>query len=255
MRRLLQKWSAVFLSIGRVGGLWLTPLLGAAAIVPVVSCPVNAQDAEIGSRVAQRQQTGSGKPISQSVIDTHLYAECVVHRRSAQSADYLKLTDPQQTSIARINLGRDIQCTNAQVSSEFSTEQRLDVPTDLYRGMIAEALMASRFPRSTPPALPLTRTYVSPWAAVSGRAAPVEEMGLCVAATNPAGIKAVLATHPESEEELVALRALSPSMGPCLAANVKLTANRQGIRATLAEALYHRLTSPVPPIAATPEKK
>ncbi|WP_174285745.1 hypothetical protein [Sphingomonas bacterium] len=232
-----------------------TILLAAAAICSSLTGPASAQEAEIGSRVAQRQQTASGKPVAQSVVDSHLYAECVVHRRSAQSADYLALTDPKGTAAARNNLGREIQCTNSQISSEFGNEQRLNIPTDLYRGMIAEALIESRFARSTPPALPLTRVYVSPWGAVSGRAAAVEDMGICVAATNPAGIRAVLATHPESDEELAALHALSPSMGPCLAANVKLTANRQGIRATLAEALYHRLTSPVPATVPTPEKK
>ena len=229
-------------------------LLLVAALI-VTATPVGAQNAEIGSRVAKRAQTASVKSGEQSVIDSHLYAECVVHRRTSQSADYLGLTDPSVTGAARDNLGREIECTNAQISSAFGNEQRLRIPTDLFRGMIAEALVAARFARTTPAPIPLTRVYTSPWAAVSGRAPSVEEMGVCVAATDPVGIRAVLETRPESGDELAALRALSPSMGPCLAANVKLTANRQSIRATLAEAYYHRLTSPVLAAAASSEKK
>ena len=221
----------------------------------VASTTAGAQQAEIGSRVAQRAQTASIKSGSQSVVDSHLYAECIVHRRASLSASYLELTDPALTGPARANLGRQIECNNTQISSEFSNEQRLSIPTDLYRGMIAEALIAARFGRATLAPVPLTKVYVSPWADVSRRAPAVEEMGVCVAATDPTGIGVVLASSPESGEELVALKALAPAMGSCLTANVKLTANRQSIRATLAEALYHRLASPVPAPTASPEKK
>ena len=225
------------------------------AALLVASTAVGAQQTEIGSRVAQRAQTASVKSGSQSVVDSHLYAECIVHRRASLSASYLELTDPSVTGSARANLGRQIECNNTQISSEFSNEQRLSIPTDLYRGMIAEALIAARFVRATPAPVPLAKIYVSPWVGVSGRAPAVEEMGICVAATDPEGIKVVLASSPESSEELAALRALAPAMGSCLAANVKLTANRQSIRATLAEALYHRLASPVLAPTASSEKK
>lgn len=224
----------------------------ATAVLAAIATTATAQEHEIGSRVTKPPRTESVRPNSDSVIDTHLYAQCVVHRREAQAEQYLALTDPEAAKTGRENLGREIQCINGRDSSEFGYGQMFQIPTDLYRGMIAEALISARYEHAAIAALPLQRDYTSPWAAVSGRNAAVEEMGVCMAATNPDGIKAVLATHPESSEELAALRSLSPSMGPCLIANAKLTANRQSLRAALAEALYHRITTPSVP--ATPGK-
>jgi hypothetical protein len=96
--------------------------------------------------------------------------------------------------------------------------------------------------------LTLQKIYQRPWFAVTGRHLSVDEMGACIADVNPAGIGALIRTVPTTPGEGQAFAALSPDMGRCLRAGTKLQANRQSLRAALAEALFQRLNAPTAPI-------
>ena len=81
----------------------------------------------------------------------------------------------------------------------------------------------------------------------------MDDMAVCVAATNPSGVRALLATAPASVNEASSMATLSPTLGRCLQANAKLVGNRQSVRAALAEALYHRYATPASlPLSAHP---
>jgi hypothetical protein len=135
-------------------------------------------------------------------------------------------------------------CINLLVVSDFADRQSIDLPGDIYRGMLAEAAIRDRFADQTVEPLKLQATYDRPWFAATGRPRDIDEMSVCVADIDPAGVQRLLATTAETGEERAAVRALAPSLGPCLATGTKLSSNRQSLRAGLAEALYHRFTTP-----------
>jgi hypothetical protein len=77
----------------------------------------------------------------------------------------------------------------------------------------------------------------------------VDEMATCTADVNPMGTLALLQTEAYSDAEMAAVQTLAPDIGRCLRAGATLKANRQAMRAALAEALYQR-TQPWPVQAA-----
>jgi len=122
----------------------------------------------------------------------------------------------------------------------------VNISTDLMRGVLAEAAVAERPEAATLPALPPPpekADYVRDWFALSGRDPTVDEMAVCVAEQNPMGIRALIATKAETPEEKAAVQSIAPSLGPCLPQGATLKANRESLRAALADAFYHRLTA------------
>jgi len=103
--------------------------------------------------------------------------------------------------------------------------------------------------------LPIQQIYQRNWFAVTGRHVTVDEMGACIADTNPAGVLALARSVPTSKEESAAFTALGPNLGACLRAGTKLQASRQALRAALSEALYQRLHAPFATPAVEAAKK
>ena len=77
---------------------------------------------------------------------------------------------------------------------------------------------------------------------MTGRLKVIDEMAMCVAAIDPAGVLRLLATKPNSGAQQQAFNALSPSLGSCLAKGYQLDSKPTAVRSALAEALYHRDT-------------
>lgn len=224
-------------------GMLATALIAAAA-------PAFAQDAPLGSHLPQRPTTHNPKADSHAVIVGHSFAACMIRKREAIARRFIEATTAEEVGKLETALFREVGCTNMPGVSAIADGAMVGSSTDIWRGMIAEELLR-RMPSAPFQPLPRLREYHSAWLAVSGRYPVVEEMAVCVAATDPAGIVSLLATAPESPEEQAAMRAMSPSFGPCLVVNARLTANRQSMRAALAEALYHRATAG-PALAAAP---
>jgi len=111
--------------------------------------------------------------------------------------------------------------------------------------MLAEAALEKTSADEALQPLAPQPSYEREWFMLTGRDRVVDEMAVCVADQTPAGVRALLATKPEGPEELAAVQALSATLGPCLPTGATLKANRQSLRAALAEALYHR-AAPVP---------
>jgi hypothetical protein len=75
-------------------------------------------------------------------------------------------------------------------------------------------------------------------------------MATCASESAPAETLALLKTLPYSDAEGAAFGAVAPHLGACLRAGVKVTGNRQSLRAALADALYQRVANPMPIAAA-----
>lgn len=227
-----------------------TGILACALVALFAASPAFAQDLEIGSLVHKRRALASeSQSRERATMIWHAYARCVSEKRGATVHRLLDSEDPNEVGQLIPALTREVQCNIA--GPDPASGWSLNAPFALQRGMYAEALLGKmRHPLALEP-LVRVNEYHSRWAAVSGRDAVVDEMAICVAATNPSGVEALLATETDSPKELTAFGTLAQSFGPCLAANVQLNANRVAIRAALAEALYHRATAPTGPAPAS----
>lgn len=214
----------------------------AAVVAFAVTPRVAAQDAEIGSRLHAREMMSVQHAEGNSNEVSRRFAGCIALKRAADTRHYLDATDAGEASRLSRGLFREMDSCLILDASSLAEYQRLRIPPELMRGLLAEAVLTTMPPHED--ARPVAREYHSPWLAVAHRDVVVEEMATCVAATNPAGIRAMLGTIAATAGENRAMAALAPSLGTCLAANAKLTANAASLRAALAEELYHRVASP-----------
>jgi hypothetical protein len=233
----------------------LLAALFCAAAALVLATPAAAQDEnELGSRVLKRHPASSnGEPERRATLIWHTFTRCMAEKRGASVRRLLEVENADALQQTMAVLSREVQCNIG--GPDMITGYSLNAPLDVQRGMYAEALLARmRHPLGLP-ALARVAVYHSGWNAVSGRSATVDEMAVCVADTNPGGVEALLATDANSREELAVFGALSASFGPCLVANTQLNATRVGVRAALAEALYHRVMAPAEPAPAQAASK
>lgn len=174
--------------------------------------------------------------------DLRKYFDCAVSRRRDEMTYLLAATNEDDFASAAKSVTDVDRCAKG-------TEEQAAAPLlatigpkrGIVRGMVAETLLRghSHKPLAALPNKPKVATRTWFWA--SGRERAVDEMAVCVANTNPAGIEAVLATQPGSRAQNTALQALSPSLGACLAKGYQLNTGPAGLRAALAEAYYHRV--------------
>lgn len=202
------------------------------------------KDPPIGSRLGTRDTLGMAQDSTAAVRAGHRMAGCAYLKSRTAAQAMLDTPDRAEAERQLRRLNRAHTCINLMTVSEGAEGQRMRIPNDIYRGMIAEAALRQDVKAGSLAPLPLKAEYAAPWFAATGRNAAVDELGMCVAETNPAGVRALLSTTAETSEEARAMATLSPFLGPCLAANAKLQANRQSLRAVLAEALYHRARDP-----------
>lgn len=66
----------------------------------------------------------------------------------------------------------------------------------------------------------------------------LEDLGLCIVRRDVAKSKALLASMPTSDAEKMAVKAITPEIGPCVSAGAELKLNAPNIRALIAYALY-----------------
>ncbi len=194
-------------------------------------------DMNVGDRLKTTAGTASD---AAAVRAAHSMAKCVATKRPAASQRILAAVDPAGLKSAH----RSIWASELGCYSDFEDgdDRRFAVSSDVQRGLIAEQLLLRSDSRTRALApLPLRPgSYQRSWFAGTGRSAVADEMGTCLAETDPAGIHAVLVTSPTTAEEQSAFNVLTPAMGKCLSAGAKLMGTRQAIRAALADALYQR---------------
>ncbi|NUR10589.1 MAG: hypothetical protein HOQ20_01905 [Bradyrhizobium sp.] len=176
-----------------------------------------------------------------------LYAACVAQSHVEQARELLRAARADAATQSYRALINDDRCLAQAFGNEpFSaSDDAFSTPT--LRGNLAERLLLTQ-PTAVAALQPLPleqKRYTRPWFAATGRHPAVDEMAVCMAATNPGGIAALIKTDPGSWEEREAFQAITPAMAKCLSAGTQLDVSPPAIRAALADALYQRLTNPM----------
>lgn len=225
-----------------------------------------AADPPLGSRLGSRERSNGEATEAKAAFQGHAAAKCIVNKRGRIVERMLSSTNEAVVKKAYRDLwGGDLTCYSGFEDNDggFVEGRVINAPFDVMRGMLAEELVRRDAARiaQLPVLQPLQQIYVRPWYSVTDRDPIVNEMATCVAEVNPVGALALFQTEAYTDGEMAVVRTLSPDFGRCLRAGARLTANRQALRAALAEALYQR-TQPwpvqvppaVPPAPQTPAK-
>lgn len=236
-------------------------LAAAAALMTVCASEAAAKpfldEPPIGSRLGKRLKTEKVDSDKEAALTAHQFATCIVSRQ--ENDVHLFLTAEGQTSAKarkRISGAGDCLSIN-RPRNDLVEGMRVSFPPDVFRGMLAEQLLKKSMAEAGQlQPLPLQRVYQRAWFASTGRNPVVDEMGACIADVNPAGILTLLRSDPYSEAERTTFATLTPTMAQCLRVGAELQANRQALRAALAEGLYQRIHAPpsLPPASAQTAK-
>jgi hypothetical protein len=209
-------------------------------------------DPPIGSRLGDRLKANA-EDEQTAARHSHELANCLVNKRRAQSERLVGQTTSDGYKAAyKAMIGGDLECFNMfDDASHLTGGRSFSIPPEVLRGLLAEHLIAHDWSRfAALPVLPRQMVYARPWFAGTNRHVAVDEMATCVSETAPAQILALLKSEPYSDAEQAAYGALGPHLGACLRVGAKVDANRQTLRAALADALYQRVANP-PPAAVT----
>lgn len=224
-----------------------------SAVLAAALCLSSAAiaDPPIGSRLGDRTARNEEKRVQVAALGAQEMARCLVNKSGRTVRAYLSALDPTESQRLSHQMDGEHECFNMAEGNDLVEGRVVSYPHDIYRGMLSEWAIKANLPTFRAlPVLPRQLTYSRPWFAVSGRDASVDEMATCVSETAPAETIALLQTTAYSKEEGAAFGVLAPSLGACLRTGVRLTGNRQSLRAALADALYQRAINPAPPSAA-----
>ena len=228
-----------------------------AVVLGVASVPASAQQPETGTRLSapkSRGVTSVAMTAKDQAVGAKRIAECVYNKKGTLSRQALLAPNLQTEDAAMSRLKGEVRCFGEDASNDLVAMRIVNLPDDILRGMLAEAAISrSDGQAKALQPLPIQQVYQRNWYAITGRHITVDEMGACIADTNPAGIVALINTTPVSKEEAAAFTALRPNLGNCLRAGTKLQASQQALRAALADALFQRLNAPAPASAPAVE--
>lgn len=172
------------------------------------------------------EQVGSAATVEERQA-LHAYGQCLVQERAGEARSLLAMDYRDKT------YG---QAMTKLVNSRASCPG-VDVPRGAYRagGLLWAGTFADWLLRRDRGLDNLAaRTAFRPeLPAIEARNAG-EYMAFCVVRTNPNGTAAVLRTDPASKEELVALKAIGPTLSACVPANSKSEFTRESLRALIA---------------------
>ena len=189
--------------------------------------------------IALALTAASGPALSQDAM-LRGYLACAAKRHDAEMHLLLDTKDEGDYRAAADTVTDDAKCDTKDEATATVVYAAFGPERGKLRGMVAEVLLKrSKTASRLAPQAPLS-TYTAGWFAMTGRPQPIDEMAMCVAAINPGGITRLLATKPASSAQRDAFAALTPSLGTCLAKGYQLDTKPAGLRAALAEALYHR---------------
>jgi len=185
------------------------------------------------------------------------FAACLTETRPDQVRQLLSAQTADAATLPYHKLVDDDRCMTKVFGDKPFTPEEAVTSLDILRGRLAEdELLGQAEKIAGLQALPLQqKRYIRPWFAATGRHPAVDEMGACMADTDPDGVIALIRTDPDSADENAALGTLSPALTKCLSAGTRLDASRQALRAALADALYQRVNNPALSQAGLPTER
>ena len=218
----------------------------AAGLAASVAGGAAVAEPPTGSRLGDyRQKAGPSLSARDQAVGARRMAECLFNRKPDMARATLVAASKSQADAAAATLNGSVTCFGATFSNELVEERRVAIPPDIMRGMLAEAALQRARPAvDALQPLALQPGYARPWFAVTGRHVNVDEMGACLADTNPAAAATLIRTEHSSKDESAAFEGLFDDLGKCLRAGSRLQASRPALRAALAEALYQRINAP-----------
>lgn len=188
----------------------------------------------------------------------HRYAVCLSQMRPNEVRHLLQATSANAANMPYHALADDDRCFSQVFGNQQFRPEDASFSIDMLRGKLAEQQLQVQSDRvAALQPLPLQqKRYIRPWFAATGRNPAVDEMGACMADTDPAGIMGLIRTTPATTDESNAISAMSAALTKCLSAGTRLDASRGALRAALADALYQRLSNPALSLAqaAQPSK-
>ena len=233
----------------------LRTILFALATVTAVSPAIAQDQPETGTRLAAPKSRNVGTvalTAKDQAVGAKRMAECMYNRKTTLARQALLAPTAEAANAALDRMMGEVICFGDDVSNDLVGMRTARIPRDILRGMLAETALGREDDKvGALQALPLQQIYQRNWFAVTGRHVSVDEMGACIADTNPAGVLTLIRSVPTTPEENAAFAALGGNLGTCLRAGTKLQASRQSLRAALADALYQRIHGPVPAPTAT----
>ena len=221
--------------------------------------PAAAEQPETGTRLAapkSRGVTSVAMTAKDQAVGAKRMAECLYNKKGTLARQALLASNAATEDSAMNRLMGEVVCFGDDASNDLVEKRIVQFPQDIMRGMLAEAALnrSGEQAKALQP-LPIQQVYQRGWYAITGRHITVDEMGACIADTNPAGVLALVRTVPVTKEEAAAFTALRPNLGACLRAGTKLQASQQALRAALADALFQRLNAPAPTATAVEAAK
>ena len=179
-----------------------------------------------------------------TAVETYRVIACAAERPASQLRKVLDERDPAAVARATAMLDGVNRCQLGSHVRDADEVTLISGDGAAIRGMIAEAYLKRGKIAASLTSVSPQPTYDRDWYAVTGRPRPLDEMATCVADSDPSGISRLIDTEYGSTGQSAAIKALVPSLGPCLGRNYQLNANPMAIRSALAEALYHRTFDP-----------
>ena len=144
--------------------------------------------------------TALASPASAAPDNLQRYVACLSTSRPAQVKQLLQASSAAAANLSYHGLANDNRCfARVFPSGEFRPED-VAFSQDLLRGRLAEqALLAQSGAVAALQPLPLQqKRYLRPWFVTTARNPAVDEMGACMADTDPAGIAALIKTDLEA---------------------------------------------------------
>lgn len=174
------------------------------------------------------------------------YVACVAQSRSADVQALLHASTAEAAQRPYRVLANDSRCFDRAFGDQQYRPEEASFPIGALRGRLAGRALLAAEPRAAAlqPLALMQKRYIRPWFAATGRNAAVDEMGACMADTDPRAVLALVRTDWGSSSESAAIAAMSASLTKCLSAGTRLEASRPALRAALADALYQRLNNP-----------
>lgn len=207
-------------------------VLGCAASASAAQTPTSTQD-RLTSATRPRGDAARSDAIFRHTVS------CVVEREPSRTRNLLQTIPGTSGEASLIGSFRSRLnwCVPALDSIGFSW--------NLLRGGMAEVFYHRGFPSGLPRTVVPATEQTAAWArprveqrritALEGAHASAR----CVVLRQPGLVSDLLASGPFSAAEVPAIRALQPDISACVDAGVKFAANRQSLRALLAEAALH----------------
>jgi hypothetical protein len=185
-------------------------------------------------------------PAAASPLTAKAYVACLEQRRSNDVQSLLRTTDGGTARRAYERLNENGDCVSRVFGASQYDPSETSMSMAMLRGRLAQQVLLSNEEEVQQlAALPLQqKRYLRNWFPATGRNLSVDEMGACMADIDPGGVLSLVETAEGSADEAAAIAALAPNLGKCLSVGTRLEADRQSLRAALADALYQRVKDP-----------